>query len=195
MLLSESAAVGWADWVKGWQWEWFCTMTFRERVHPERAHKLWRWVVRGIDRELYGPQVARRAEGLQWVRALEFQRRGVIHYHALARRTRGYRRLTVMDLWKDVAGYAKVEAVRNVESVSGYCSKYVVKGGDLDVGGWRSDEMRASLLSAYMLPQMAMRDRRSGNLAAADKGTTPATFSPVEQLDLDLVERFYPDPT
>src|SRR5947209_12381580 len=49
-----------------WQWEWFCTFTFRDMVHPEAADKRFRVLISQANR--------------RWVRALEYQKSDVIHW-------------------------------------------------------------------------------------------------------------------
>lgn len=72
---------------------------------------------------------------MRWVRALELQRRGVIHYHALlgGAGLDELRRLSWMDEWDRLAGYARIERPENGAAVRAYCAKYVAKGGELDL--------------------------------------------------------------
>lgn len=121
-----------------WPWDWFCTLTFRgDAVHPEAADKRFRVWVSKINRELYGRRWRKRGQGVRWVRAMEMQRRGVPHFHALlgAEGLDELRRLWWMDRWNQLAGFAKIEPPKNGGAVRGYCAKYVAKGGELDVGG------------------------------------------------------------
>jgi len=37
-----------------WEWEWFCTFTFRDLVHPEAADKRFRVLISQANRVLYG---------------------------------------------------------------------------------------------------------------------------------------------
>jgi hypothetical protein len=73
----------WIVFLRQWAWQWFYTFTFRESVHPESADKRFRLLISMVNRELYGLRWHKKGFGVQWVRALEFQKRGVIHYHAL----------------------------------------------------------------------------------------------------------------
>jgi hypothetical protein len=107
----------------------------RESVHPESVEKRLRLFISMVNRELYGPRWHKKGLGVQWVRPLEYQRRGVIHYHALAAGVQELRRLTWMDIWQELAGYARIEPIRDRAAVPRYVSKYVVKGGELDLGG------------------------------------------------------------
>jgi len=129
----------WVDFLEPWDWEWFCTFTFREHVHPESADKHFRWVLAKLNRRLFGPRWWRNGESVQWVRALEYQRRGVIHFHALMRLIGDENRFRLMKDWEGdestVTGIARVYPPRSGAAVRLYCAKYVVKGGELTVGG------------------------------------------------------------
>jgi hypothetical protein len=39
-----------------------------------------------------------------------------------------------MDIWNELAGFARIEAIRDSTAVRRYVSKYVVKGGELELG-------------------------------------------------------------
>jgi hypothetical protein len=73
--------------------------------------------------------------GISWVRGLEHQRRGTIHYHALLSGVGRLRRYTYERLWWELAGFARIERPRSCERVLHYVTKYVVKGGEIDFGG------------------------------------------------------------
>ena len=126
---------GWIELLSRLEWEWFATLTFREHTHPESAEKRFRMWVSELNRQAYGVRWAKRRVMATWVRALEYQLRGVLHFHALLRGVGEVRRLAAMDRWFALAGIARVVPVRQQEAVRAYCSKYVVKGGELEVGG------------------------------------------------------------
>jgi hypothetical protein len=125
----------WIVFLGRWQWEWFCTFTFREIVHPEAADKRFRVLISQANRVLYGHRWHQHGAGLRWVRALEYQKRDVIHYHALLAGVQDLRRLFWMDRWHELAGYARIEPIASADAVHRYVSKYVVKGGEIDLGG------------------------------------------------------------
>ena len=128
----------WSSFLDRWPWDWFATLTFRgDAVHPETAEKRFRVWISKINRTLYGPRWAKHGKGVRWVRALERQRRGVVHFHALIGGDRlvELRRLTWMDKWDELAGFARIEPPRSSEAVRRYCAKYVIKGGEIDMGG------------------------------------------------------------
>jgi len=146
----QSALVqAWATFLGRWSWDWFATLTFRGEVHPEAADKRFRVWVSKINRALYGPRWWKHGQGVRWVRALETQRRGVIHYHALLGGVGvdELRRLSWMDEWNRLAGYARIEPPADGAAVRGYCAKYVAKGGEVDVwdGARRSPRDRATV--------------------------------------------------
>ena len=70
----------WIAFLGRWEWEWFCTFTFRDLVHPEAADKRFRVFISQANRVLFGIRWSKHERGLRWVRALEYQKRDVIHY-------------------------------------------------------------------------------------------------------------------
>jgi hypothetical protein len=126
----------WAEFLSPFHWDWLGTFTFRNgQVHPETADKLFRLFISKANRMLYGPRWAKKNRGVSWARGLERQRRGTIHYHSLISGVGELRRLTYMDLWDKLAGFARIEKPRNQDRVLMYITKYVVKGGEIDLGG------------------------------------------------------------
>lgn len=138
----------WRDFLVQFPWEWFCTLTFRDEIHPEAASKAFRYWVALINKDIFGNnwRRARRARGgLHWVCALEWQKRGVLHFHALVggdRSVTGYAEdsLYVADRqhwsreWDRIAGFAKLDLIDDqAHAVHGYVSKYVAKGGQIDL--------------------------------------------------------------
>lgn len=129
---------GWIELLERYEWDWFCTFTFQSDVHPEAAAKLFRVWVSKLNRFLYGRYWYKNPMGgVFWVRALEYQKRGVIHYHALiagiADLNDKTRRFKWMEEWEHLAGYSRIELIESPQAVSRYISKYVVKGGEIDI--------------------------------------------------------------
>ena len=127
----------WAGFLDRWAWNWFTTNTFRSEIHPEAAGKVWgRWIHQ-LNREVFGVRYWKRpADGVIWARGQEYQQRGVIHFHALIGRVPGWvRRLDWMDSWDELAGFARIEAYEPTRGARFYLGKYVLKGGQVDVGG------------------------------------------------------------
>jgi len=116
-------------------WQWFMTLTFRDEIHPEAADKRFRHLISMGNRELYGPRWAKKEKGIAWARAIEKQRRGVIHMHALVSGVGDLSPLSFMARWHELSGFSKIEPIRNSLAVRRYVSKYVRKGGEIDIGG------------------------------------------------------------
>jgi hypothetical protein len=158
-------ANAWADWIPNLpvKFVWFATLTFKNLVHPEKANKIFRVFINKLNREIYGCHYNNNPlKGVVWVRGMERQSqwsrgqhqpgRGAIHYHVLiACVTEDIRRLKYMDLWRDLAGFAKIETPKNVGGVSVYLSKhaYAFKDGSVDIGGCiaRLRDSQKSLIS------------------------------------------------
>jgi hypothetical protein len=129
----------WVALLSRYNWDWFGTYTFAgDSVHPERADKLFRVWCSKLNRHIYGPRWHKKPHGgVYWIRALEWQKRGVLHYHALLGMFGGdlnaaASRIGFSDLWLQLAGWGRVEVARNSDAVNRYVTKYVVKGGQLD---------------------------------------------------------------
>lgn len=127
----------WVELLSRYPMQWFCTLTFADPVHPERAFKTFRKWVNELNRSLYGKRWQERGQGVYWVLAWEYQVRGVLHFHALIGDTEALnnraRRLTWMDRWSELVGFARIEEIKDRVAVDHYVTKYVVKGGQIDV--------------------------------------------------------------
>ncbi len=144
----------WVDFLGRWTWDWFATLTFPRAVHPESADKRFRLWISKINRAI--------PDQVRWVRALELQRREVIHYHALlgGGGVSELHRLSWMDEWSDVAGWARIERPRSDQAVRRYCGKYTLKGGDVDVGGPDMHDPPVSRWPCDWLPWPVLRKLR-----------------------------------
>jgi hypothetical protein len=123
----------WGDWLGEFTWDWFVTLTFPDVIHPEQAAKRHARWTRALEK--YERRRVRQA------RALEYQKRGVIHYHALLWGVRpDTRRLDWMDAWHAIAeGHARIVQYDPALGAAHYLAKYVTKGGEIDLLGpwWR----------------------------------------------------------
>jgi hypothetical protein len=146
----QDAWVGFLDRVP---WQWFATLTFRDEVHPEAADKRFKHLISMGNREIYGPRWAKKRKGIIWARAIETQRRGVIHMHALLSGVDELNPLTFMLRWSELSGFSKIEPVRCSLAVRQYVTKYVRKGGEIDIGGcWPSPSPSESAPSPPEVP-------------------------------------------
>ena len=146
----------WVELLLRFHVQWFCTMTFRNGVGPESGNKQWRKWVNDLNCHVSGKNWRRRGDpGVYWIRADEFQRRGALHYHALVG-TAGdindeAKRLHFKEVWFAMAGICRIEAIRDAELVRKYVSKYVTKGGEI--------ELSDSLLQTVQLQKLDLPKR------------------------------------
>ena len=124
---------GWGEFIARYPWEWFVNLTFTIDVHPEAALKKFRLWASMLARSLYGPRWSKNG-GLYWVVAIEYQKRGVIHFHALVIGQKTANKFSWMDRWHSMdekTGFARIYDVNSVTGVSHYLSKYVPKDGQV----------------------------------------------------------------
>lgn len=118
-----------------WGWQEYVTLTFTDEIHPEQANRCYRRWVRKVNENSFGKHYRKRDKAITWVRGLEYQRRGVIHFHALlAGLPESFDRFEAMRLWEstgDKCGFARIYPYRR--GACRYLSKYVSKGGELDI--------------------------------------------------------------
>lgn len=134
----QEKSFAWADFLGRFEWTWFCTLTFRESVHPEKAEKLFHvwWCM--MNARLYGRRWYKKKDRcVRWVRAIEMQKRNVLHYHALigGKGTPKLKAREFEEAWFKLAGIARMSPVEAQGAVLAYVSKYVSKGGRIDMGG------------------------------------------------------------
>lgn len=155
----------WRVFLLQFQWQYFATLTFRPDVRTgpvfaegERARKVHRVYLRLLYQKLYGRAARGKIEDgrVAWCLATEYHKSGKIHFHALYAGDdlhllgAGY----MAELWAGLAGWAKIEAIYNGQgAVAAYTSKYVAKGGQIDLSaGLRSAAPAAALLKPVHLP-------------------------------------------
>ena len=129
---------GWIGFLSSYQWDWFTSQTFRNPTHPEAADKTFRMWISQINRTMWGPRWYKKKMSVYWVRALEWQKRDVLHFHALISHPEQdlntlQSRLLWMDRWNQLAGYARITKPNSTEAVTRYVTKYLIKDGDLEM--------------------------------------------------------------
>ena len=139
-----AVSAAWVELLGRYEWAWFATFTFQNAIHPEAADKKFRFWVSEVAASYLGARwrqsKAKRARAPQWVRGLEWQKREVLHYHALVTNLpRNYIefdcRVSFRLVWNSYrnGGYARIDACDGRAAVYSYLSKYVTKGGEIDV--------------------------------------------------------------
>ena len=134
----------WVEFIKRFgPFAWYVTLTFKDPKHPEAADKaFFRWI-RYINESLYGRRYREKKKGVTWIKCMEYQKRDVIHFHCLIGNPHLYKlkRLDFIEAWKSdchrskelVNGYATIYKYNAARGAVNYCSKYVLKGGEIDL--------------------------------------------------------------
>ena len=132
----EELKSAWSEWLDGMEWDWYVTLTFKNEIHPEQAERNFRRWVRRLNEKRHGKRFRKKGKGISWVRAIEMQRRGVIHFHVLLKGLEGIRYLRGHRLWKVSGkrnGFSWIESYHPHRGATGYLGKYIGKGGDIDI--------------------------------------------------------------
>ncbi len=134
----------WVEFIKRYEpFTWYVTLTFKEPKHPESADKaFFRWI-RHINESLYGRRYREIKKGVTYIKCMEYQKRDVIHFHCLIGDPHLYKlkRLDYMKAWEYgchhskemVNGFARIVQYNATRGAVNYCSKYVLKGGEIDI--------------------------------------------------------------
>jgi hypothetical protein len=126
----------WADFISPYPWDIFLTMSPADYPHPETLYKLFDLMVHKMNREIYGQHYWKdKRKGIFWVRALEWQKRGAPHIHALMGGIPDY--VNPVDYRSFLYGrncISKVEPYRKDNGAEYYMAKscYAFKGGEID---------------------------------------------------------------
>ena len=192
--LPDLHAGGYAELLRRVPWQQFWTLTFRVSkggrgggVHGEAADKSFRFFVSSINRELYGANWGKRWHGgLQWARGQEFHRDGRLHFHAVAAAADGdlnrlMSRYQWHEFWYQHFGRNRIEAPRSQADITGYVSKYVTKGGEVDFsrnfGAWQPPpiDYTAAPEQHALIQAASITGSPGGQMRASRKGSTRAS--------------------
>ena len=129
--------LAWISLLSRYSFDWFATFTFRFDTHPEAAYKRFRYWVHVFNQSLHGRRYEKHGLGMHWVNALEWQRRGVVHFHAMLGDSRSLEEMAYKRAWKnfwyELAGFCDIQLIDDQVDVAAYVSKYVTKGGELEL--------------------------------------------------------------
>jgi hypothetical protein len=133
--LQLSLKEAWASFLSRFEpFEWYGTFTFRDPIHPEQADKCFYRLIRRLNEDVFGRRYRERGQGIYYVRALEWQRREVLHFHALmGGGVSKLKRLTYIDYWFIESGIARIEPYSSDRGAKAYLAKYVTKHGEIDI--------------------------------------------------------------
>lgn len=123
----------WAEWIpKLFEAKQFLTLTSREEVFTDTLLRRHGYLLRKINKEVFGNNWSRRGEGISYLVGAEPQKRGVLHLHSIWDASYvPYEQ--VHSIWNRISGHAWIEPVTATTGVAYYVTKYSVKGGVVDV--------------------------------------------------------------
>jgi len=133
----------WVEFIKRFEpFTWYVTLTFKEPRHPESADKAFKRWITHINLCLYGRRYREKKKGVTYFKCMEYQKRDVIHFHCLIGDPHLYKlyRFDFIEAWKSdcyrskelVNGFATIFEYDAARGAVNYCSKYVLKGGEID---------------------------------------------------------------
>lgn len=107
------------EWIKflySYPWELFIVLTFKDDISLRKAKNFWNRWLRIIEKKTHKTP--------KYFKITSYQKRGVIHFHVLMFNVKAIRRLTFMDIWKEMTqGYARVEPYEEEEKGVPYIVK------------------------------------------------------------------------
>lgn len=114
-------------------WSIFGTLTFKNEVSPGYALSCWRKWLQEVNTEEVGKRYSNYVghSFFSYVLGVERQSRGVLHFHFLA--SKGFEFYFARRVWENMAGYCWFGLVRSQAQVARYISKYIVKGGEVEI--------------------------------------------------------------
>lgn len=117
--------------------DWVSDISYNKDAQERFARQQYLIWIRKVNESIYGRRFRERGLGVDNVYGMEFQKRGVIHLHALLK---GIPKEVSMEHWAKTwwhehenNGYATIEAYNPQLGAVGYLGKYIVKGGQVDV--------------------------------------------------------------
>jgi hypothetical protein len=122
----------WVEYLGRTDWTTFLTLTFREECIPEKANRLFRLLIRRLNEELLGKNYRNYVDHsyFSYCKGIEYQRRGIIHFHVLIDRPVHYK--LIHDFWDSVAGFAWTTVIKQDINAITYVSKYASKDGEVE---------------------------------------------------------------
>jgi hypothetical protein len=137
ITLLENVRNEYIEWIKFYaDWKLFITLTFKyDYVSTEHAINNYRDLVRTLNEDILGRKYNKKIghSYFTYILGIEFQQRGVIHFHVLID---DFVNLNLLHkYWNDRFGYAWVQKVElgTEPIVTEYLTKYIVKGGMLQI--------------------------------------------------------------
>jgi hypothetical protein len=119
----------WGDFLANYRWSWFVTLTFREETKSFRGHRRFNAFIRALEKATKREVPFFRADQLGDVN-------GRFHFHALIANVDDLRRLTWMDWWNRLNGFAQIEPFDPTRGAPWYCARYLLRQNtEYELGG------------------------------------------------------------
>lgn len=120
------------DWLAQRKWLVFLTLTFKNETEPEIALKLVKELIRKLNECVYGEHYLNYVDHsyFSYMIGIEFQKRGVIHFHILIDRPVNF--LVIHTFWNSRAGFADPQLIRDSINSVYYVTKYCAKSGEIE---------------------------------------------------------------
>lgn len=129
--------------------DWISDISYNKDAQERFARQQYLIWIRALNESIYGRRFRERGLGVDNAYGMEFQRRGVIHLHAVLK---GIPKEVSMTKWAvkwwhqhGNNGYATIESYDPKLGAVGYLGKYIVKGGQVDL--WLSKNTRSGSVS------------------------------------------------
>ncbi|MBA4375689.1 MAG: hypothetical protein C0401_05895 [Anaerolinea sp.] len=132
-IMKKKIAKEWAEWIMtAKHWSSFITLTFRDETYPDVAKRLFQFLVRKLNKELFGKHYMNVVgpSYFSYILGIEYQRRGVIHFHVLVDRPVHYE--LIHKIWLTWAGIAHIKPILHFQNAVEYVSKYASKAGEIE---------------------------------------------------------------
>lgn len=112
------------------------TLTTREWSHPETIAKAFRMAIKRVNDQLYGTFKPSRDLGVGWLLGHERHKTGQPHAHAIIYAFEDnfdelVQRRDSWAWWFEERGINRLEPVRSSKQAAAYCTKYVLKDGEV----------------------------------------------------------------
>lgn len=142
LSFSRRVVGGWEVLLQRYRWDWFCTYTFKDEIHPEAADKVFRVWMSKLQRAVVGAVNWHKHPDrtVRWARGLEWQKRGVLHYHAVlyAPSPNNLDLTQSRKVWEGewsqlTDAFASIYPCDGSAAALAYIAKYCGKGGEVDV--------------------------------------------------------------
>jgi len=136
--MTQQAQAAYSQWLGQEPWDLLLTLTDPGFPHPENMEKRTRYFMNRLNSHHYGKRWYKRTNGIEYVIAFEYQKRGSLHTHSLIRipavDVSDPAQFALEDWHKfsnTLGGHAKLEIPRDQQHTMDYVTKYTCKGGDL----------------------------------------------------------------